>query len=573
MQELSDVYRAFESHVAGGSRPDEAELRNLPGSVLRRSDEHDVARLLLLAALGARLRGGGSVTPLLLDLARRYEESSFLYTGRIIPRIREMIELLDTAVDERSVSTLVAIADHFSQGWSAYPGSVFPRTFARLAAGWGATEDVESFTATSFVHWQRGLAAAAANQPKPAREHFARSLDRYRENLYYADVTWLFTDRVIVELLDGRDDEAEQIYDEQCRYVEEVLASHPPLDRERPRLFQLGDVHSGEYRTFVESTTLRPTGLAHADGELLRRYVRTSEFLLDAARYRSARDFDAAVDLFSSGWATFSSSPYPTILEHVAKRFSDPSRPWQVSLTAYARWHRMALLSQVRPKPQTVLETAVELYDRLGRAGLTNHAAIALLDAAVIYSRLFGRASTAEWIGRYMNELRSVIPDLVRAAVDHLQTPTGVVGDGNLPTYLVLRSQLAPDLTAGIPLASRRPGAIDVAIYGRLLSIAGVTVYECLPAALVRVLDALGAEFDRGRERGTDIPLLTASELSARVGCSPAALAQTVRRFRTTVQQAFGVATDMTLDPEAIIQGRPGYRFNPASVERYHRYP
>ncbi|CAO5233588.1 hypothetical protein FAGKG844_180109 [Frankia sp. AgKG'84/4] len=233
----------------------------------------------------------------------------------------------------------------------------------------------------------------------------------------------------------------------------------------------------------------------------------------------------------------------------------------------------MALLSRAHPKPRTVLETAVELYDRLGRAGLTHHAAIALLDAAVIYSRLFGRALTAEWIGRYMKELRAMIPDLVRAAVDHIQTFSDPGSDDCLSTYLVLRSQLAPGLTPAIPVGGPRVSAIDVAIYGQLLSIDGVTVYECMPGALVEVFDVLGAEFDGGRQRGTDPPLLTAAELSGRVGCTPAALAQTIRRFRAAVQQAFSAATDMTLDPEAVIQGRPGYRFNPASVERYHRYP
>jgi hypothetical protein len=119
------------------------------------------------------------------------------------------------------------------------------------------------------------------------------------------------------------------------------------------------------------------------------------------------------------------------------------------------------------------------------------------------------------------------------------------------------------------------PGSVqlEVTLYGRLLSLEGITVHEITPDPLVGILEVLGAEFISSRQKGKDIPLLSAAELSARTGRTPAALAQTVRRFRTMCQQRFKEATDWQISPDAVIQGRPGYRLNPESVERFHRYP
>lgn len=574
--DLSDVYEALAAYISGGPRPGFAQVEKLSGMRLQTADEHDVGRLLLLGALSARLDGGGSIARGLLEVARRYEDSSFLYTGRIIPRVREMIDILESAVDGRSSSALTAVADHLSQGWAAYRCSIFPDAFARLSLELGLEKEADAFTKTSFTCWQDGLLAAAANRPSEASEHFRDSLDRYRTYLYHADAAWLFTDVIITELIAGRERAAAQIYDEQFHYVEEVLAQYPVPDSGERHLFQIGDVQSGGYHTFVESATLHPQGLTQQDREVLRRYVRTSDFLLRACRYHSEDDFNAALDLFSFGWTGFPSSPYPHILQLVADRYGSRSAPWNVYRTAYARWHSMLRLGRAMPKSATLIQAAVELHERLVYAGMGKHAAIALLDAAVVHGRLHGTDSTAEWISRYVADLRPQIPDLLRAAVNYLQSGERSGADHFLTPYIGRRSHhTAPDLIfAGAFWHHHdRPAQTEVVLYGRLLTIEGVTVYEDAPEPLVDILDVLGTEFRRSRQEQRDVPLLSAAELSSRTGRTPAALAQAVRRFRNRARERFREATDWNLDPDTVIQGRPGYRLNPATVERFCRYP
>ncbi|MER5353607.1 hypothetical protein ABT093_25125 [Kitasatospora sp. NPDC002551] len=582
MHVLPEIYRALEAYADGnGPRPALDELGRLSGPGLVQSDEHAVARTLLLAALCGRLDGNGSVADGLLNVARTYEENSFLHTGRIMPRFKELIGLLDRAVDDRDPRTLVEVADHLSQGWSAYPASVFPAALARLAAELGFAGGEEPFTTSSFSVWCEALDTAADDRAEQAEPLFRDSLARYRAYRYHADAAWLFTDIVIVQLTLGRDDEAAATVEEQRQYITEVLARYPVAEDGEP-VFQLGDVQSGVYSTFVESVTLWPKALAEQDRTILQRYLRTSELLLSACKYRARRDFVAALDLFSFGWMSFPASPYPYIFQLLARRLGSLSRDWNAQLTAYAGWHRMLRASPVGPTSQHLIGAALDLHDRLGHSGLGRQGDIALLDAAIIHARLHGRAATVEWIGRYTKQLRSKVPDLLRAAVDCLQSggdepaPADEAARRALAHYMGLRSRYAvpaPILERPLAKLPDQPVHVEVALYGRLLSIEGITVYEQTPDPLTDILDVLGEEFTRCRTEGRDVPLLSAAELSARTGRTSAALAQSVRRFRGVAQERFRQATTFTFDPSTVIQGRPGYRINPAAVESFLRYP
>ncbi|MBC9726526.1 hypothetical protein [Streptomyces sp. TRM68367] len=169
-----DGYRELERIVLGDSRAAVAELADIAPADLRKAEEHDVAVTLLLGALCERLNGGGSIAPLLHATAQRYVSSSFHYTGRILPRAEELVDLLDQAVDERSPELLIEVADHLSQGWSDYLNSIFPCAFARLAEELSLDLDTRDFSEV-FVLWRRGLEAAVSNKPDEALPLFEGS--------------------------------------------------------------------------------------------------------------------------------------------------------------------------------------------------------------------------------------------------------------------------------------------------------------------------------------------------------------------------------------------------------------
>ncbi|MHC0431539.1 hypothetical protein ACX6XY_15340 [Streptomyces sp. O3] len=575
MRSVADTYKALEEHALGGSAFDVAALADLAGGDLRQTDEHDVATLLVLAALCARLDGGGSAAAELTDVADQYTRSSLLYTGRILPRAKEMIALLDRSTDDRSLDGLVETADHLSQGWPAYGDSVFPAAFDRLAGELGLEPDAGCFSQVSFVLWWQALEAAARNDPHTARPLFERSLERYRRYLYYADAAWIFTDLVAAALLADQQEEAADILDEQRRYVQGVLAEHPAASPGGPHVFHVGDVISGGYSTFVESSSLRPSGFTERDHALLLRFVRASEFLVSAARYRTRKDFEAALDVFSAGRAAFPQSPYPRIFRHLAEACAKGAEAWDVHLTAHERWHQMLRTYRVRVKPHVLIETATALHERLSYAGLAEHAGLVLLDAAVLHAHLHGRSLAVAWITRYLERLRAVVPDALSAVVDHVQAPRGAEEWSLLGRYIGLRTScLAPELLS-VGLAERQsaePSQLQVSLYGRLLAIEGITVHESTPPPLVDILTVLGDELNRGQAEGTEPPFLSASELAERTGRTGAALAQAVRRFRGACQRTFQEATDWDIVQEAVIQGRPGYRMNPQSVQRFAVY-
>ncbi|MFD3497970.1 hypothetical protein ACFWWT_19885 [Streptomyces sp. NPDC058676] len=573
---LAERFQSLERHASGGPRVDVGDVVDMPTAELRFADEHDVAQTLVLSALCARMDGGESIASALGKTAERYIASSFLYTGRILPRAMELIELLDRGADEKSPDLLTEAADHLSQGWTDYSQSVFPAAFARLADELGLDVTLEQFTEVSFVSWKQGLASATANDAERALSSFEVSLERYRNYRYYADAAWLHTDVVIAHLLAGREDEASATVQAQRDYVEEILGSHPLVEGagDESYAFQLGDVRSGNYGTFVESSTVRPQVLTTRDAALLNRYVRTSEYLLAACRYGARRDFDAALDVFSCGWSTFQASPYPKIFLHLADRYIDNRHDWNPHLTAYEGWHRMLRTYRIRVKPRVLIDTATTLHDRFAYAGLDTSAAIVLLDAAIFHARLHGKNGAVEWVTRYLRELRPLVPEMVNATAHYLQAPQGGQFQWQLSTYMGLRSaHLAPEFP-GLELGEEPIPDLDrfeVALYGPLLSLEGITVYEITPQALIDILKALGEEFMRRQPDG-EVPFLSATELSQRTNRTPAAIAQTVRRFRNACQESFREVAGYEVIQDAVIQGRPGYRINPAHVQRLLDY-
>ena len=126
------------------------------------------------------LRGGDrDAANWLTTACDRYAKVSLRYTGRIIPRVRHIIEILGRSVGNRSVAAVIEAADHMSQGWSDYVDSTFPLAFELLARTCDDRVDPDDLRLTSYTSWQRGLVAAAAGDAGAALAMFERSLERY----------------------------------------------------------------------------------------------------------------------------------------------------------------------------------------------------------------------------------------------------------------------------------------------------------------------------------------------------------------------------------------------------------
>jgi hypothetical protein len=110
---------------------------------------------------------------------------------------------------------------------------------------------------------------------------------------------------------------------------------------------------------------------------------------------------------------------------------------------------------------------------------------------------------------------------------------------------------------------------LELVVLGDALIINGVLVYDHCPPAVIEVVAALRAQTVDGLEP----PLLSAIDLAQRTGRTPAALAQVVHRFRIACGARLRHATGRDFDKEIVIQGRPGYRLNPANVAAVRIYP
>lgn len=159
--------------------------------------------------------------------------------------------------------------------------------------------------------------------------------------------------------------------------------------------------------------------------------------------------------------------------------------------------------------------------------------------------------------------------------VDYLQAPRNAERRQLLSRYIGLRAgHLAPEFLSldlddeHLPDSNR----LEVTLYGSLLSVEGITVHESAPQPLIEILRVLGREFSQSSSQESEAPFLSAAELSDLTNRTSAALAQTVRRFRSAYQERFREVTDFSIAQDAVIQGRPGYRLNTQSVHRFTEY-
>ncbi|KUN07202.1 hypothetical protein AQI95_11715 [Streptomyces yokosukanensis] len=581
MQSVSEIRGDLQEFVRGGGGSAAVErafaaVGQLADSELQRTDEHDVAMLLCLAGVCAGLAGGGPTALELRAVADRYADTSILYTGRVLPRVEETVELIYRGVEEKSAEILLEAADAISQGWAEYARSDFPAAFSQLASALGIEGTGDEFLETSYVSWKRGLEDSARGSVEEALAAFGTSLEKYRKYSYYADAAWLYTDLVIARLLSGEVQAAVRVLDEQRRYVDDVIASagHRPATEGTSYAFHLGDVRSGGYSSFVDSAVVGPQGLGPDDRALLRRYVRVSESLLAYAGSRSRRDLDAALDLFSFGWLGYLDSPYPEIFHRLVRHLEGPEPVAPLLLTVHVRWRGLLQASQLRIRSADLIRTAMDLRERLQAAGLETEADIALLDAGMLHFALYGKAATASWLSRQLAELRRLVPGPLQAVVEALQVPPQAGLQTPLAHYLGARAaHRVPDFMPAFgvfrrDLRSRRelPAEVDLACYGESLWINGILIYETAPAALVAILGELGCELTQARAEEREVPYLSAAELAERTGRTSSAVVQVVRRFRAVCQEQLDRSTELGLKPDDVLQGRPGYRFSPTVV-------
>src|SRR5437763_515885 len=406
-----DELAALESdllHVL--DRPAERELLDrvverlcAPGDeAVRQVAEHEFGRLAVLAGLARGVTGEASCDDLLAAVDR-YADGSIYYTGRILPRFRLVLGLVGEAVAGGGADRLVEAADHVSQGWPGYRRSGFPGAFLTLARHLGLAAQDRDFRLTSYTAWQEGLIRSANHAFGEALELFTESLGRYRRYGYVGDAAWLHTDLVLTHLLAGRPGDARQALDEQRRYLDGIAAAAAGgaagAGADAEGAVSIGVVRSGEYETFVESTSLAPEELSSADVAALRRYVATSRHLIDFAAYGRRADFETALDLFTFGWSTYPASPYPGIFGGLARAVAGATpeaaylNPY---LTAYQQWQ--AMLSSVRlPVDARRLWTmTVEVRERLQRAGFDDEAALVVLDSALLRLLVLGRGGVAD---------------------------------------------------------------------------------------------------------------------------------------------------------------------------------
>ncbi|WP_457033078.1 hypothetical protein [Kitasatospora sp. P5_F3] len=585
MQGISEISRNLQDCATAGDStlvPALAELENLSESILHRTDEHDLAMLLCLAGICSVRTGAGLPPAVLREVADRYADTSILYTGRVLPRIKEAIARLYEGAEEKSLEKLVEVADHISQGWPGYADSVFPEAFSGLARELSLGGGSGLFLETSFITWRRGLAECESGRPEAALNPFEASLEKYREFSYYADAAWLYADLVIARLTAGDTEAAARTADAQRRYVDGVIAEAGdlPVLADTAFAFHFGDVRSGGYSSFVDSATMGPQGLTPDDRALLRRYVRVSESLLSYARSHSERDLNAAVDLFSFGWQGYLSSPYPEIFRRLAHQVTGELPGSAVLLTAHVRWRGMLLASQLRLRSPDLIRSATELHERLRAAGLDQEADIALLDGGMLHFALYGKAATAAWLSQHLGELRERVARPLQAVVAALQVPPQAGLQAVLAGYLGARSLYrVPDFLPALGIFRQghrswreQRTELDLAVYGESLWINGVMIYESTPPALLAIFRELAGDLRAARAEEREVPYVPAAELAARTGRSASAIAQVVRRFRIACQEQFTRSTEIGIEPDGLLQGRPGYRLNPAVLAEAEFY-
>ncbi|CAM3725466.1 hypothetical protein [Nocardiopsis rhodophaea] len=551
--------------------------RTNPGVLVNKVSEHEFAMLILLCELGADIFREPDDRPDLTSLCERFASDSILYIGRILPRAIEAIGLLRDAVAEQSVETVIEVCDHASQGWPDYAETVFPTAFWQLARTMSSETRLTELQDTSYVLWLRGLAAAKEGDGTPAREFLERSLERYRAYDYYADTAWLYTDLVLTDIMLGLPDRATTAAEEQRSYVETVLRERTASAAQTGRLaFHLGDVHSGRYQTFVEQAVLRDPVLRDEDAGLLWRYVGVSESLLSAVRWQSRSHLESALDRFSNGWRTFLDSSYPDIFARVGRAALGERNDANVYLPVDAMWRHLLLMYRRKVEPATLSSAFQTVQERLRNAGLSDELDVLRLDTTLLTWALHGRDSAAEWCAPHVHGLRKRAPTLVSALIDALNSTDMDAPVTAAMTYLAERAKYpVPDFASMLELLSAwqfqrdAVNRVEISLHGNELFVDGFRVYSHCPPALRAILSALASELDRGRARGEEPAFLRAGELAQSTGRSTASLVQAIRRFRMACTDVMGDA----IGQEDVLQGRPGYRLNPATVSSVMWYP
>lgn len=541
-------------------------INRLTDEQLRYEPEHRVATLWWLAAIVARMRGLEEQVPG-SDLVGRFSALSRHFSGRIMAKSHQILGLIDDAVSAQDPALVVAIADHISQGWPAYPDSPFPRALVALTKDFpGPTLTLSEATNTSYVHWQRGLGLARTGNFGEASKEFETASKAYERLSYVSDAAWLYVDRIVCALGTGKPAQAAELRDDQITYLDKILETSPPSEEDA--FWSFDDV-SDDYSTFVEVRHLGEQPLSERDREILLSYVQVSNHLLRASR-TSPAELVSAVDVFSFGWRSFGQSPYPAIFQRLADALEisqfEPS-------SCYESWLDLLVLPRVLPVAEHHFDRFDQLERRLIRAGLEEEACVAVLDAAVIGYVLFGRATASGWLAPRRHRPNALVPELLTAAMKCLQTPMGFSHEGALSAYLTGRSATTqPAFTdAIISLADARRGRTSRNLQVRLtpttFSVSGVIIYSPVPPVVGALLDLLIGEFIETTDRGEFPEPLASTVLAERLDLSPGAVTQAIHRLRSALRRRFEECLSGPLHDTSVLQGRPGYRINPLYVQ------
>jgi len=552
-----------------------AEVRALPDNELLNSDEHDLGLLWLLAAVSAHRYGLEYPTRDIDASINRFTAGSMRYTGRIVPRVKDLLVLLERAVRSAELDLFVDIADHISQGWSGYVMSAFPEALHLLARSTskahsvGLVPTVATLTTTSYTLWLDGHRATRRGEPARARGLYNESLWRYRRLRYTADAAWLYTDLVMNALLEDDSSAASALMAQQQRYVDSVVSGSGAAPDGDHALWTR-DVSSGGYSTFVESRLIGgDVALSAADQAMLRRFCTVSQLLVSATATGSS-DLQAAVDSFSFGWRTFATTDYPAIFALLAQRLGSSCDP--VS-TANAMWRDLLVLPTVEATSQVLLAHAELLEARLVRARLWDEAATATFDAAVLHASLYGRAGTVVWLERYRERSGERVTHLRRAAEQAILQPPGDGNESMLTSYLSVRSQFPePPFFLAVPaIVGRRASGrrlVELELRGNTLLVSGLPVATDMPVLVRRILALLIHDWSHAVMAGGEPPFRAANELAGLEESTPAAVTQAMFRLRRSMRDRLAHDTNGVVDDSTVLQGRPGYRLNPACIDK-----
>lgn len=568
MDELSALEERLRRGLAAGSGAREVldAIDDLTEEQLNAAAEHDFGRLLVLTGAAWRLAGQKMPLSRLHAAADRYAERSIRHTGRIIPRMKAAAEMIERSCRADDPALLIRAADEISQGWPGFTDSAFPTAFRRLAKASGMKTGADDFRLTSYTAWRQGVAAMAAGDFSTAARLFDHSLDQSRRFGYWAEASWLHADLVMNRLLAGDLDGAGEALAAQYRYLRDVRPGAEPSEAVRTGdTVQLGEVTSGPYRAFVDSIPRGDGPPSPHDLRVMRRYVTVSENLIAFATAGNATAFDTALDAFTFGWSAYHGTAYPVVLATLAGRYATGRARPAPSVTAHRLWIGMAHAARLPVTAAYLDRLAAEIRERLLRAGLDEEAAIALLDVALLHALTGRPAAATTTLARNVVELRDQVPGLLRIVAPAIEGPDPDEMEPILTAYIAGRARYGVPGMLDALADLRRPGGrradLHVRAYGDTLFINGVRVLDPCPRPMREVLTVLATDV-----AGDPAPYRSSTDLAKRTGRSPAAIVQTIRRLRLACISSLQTATDHAYDKEILIQGRPGYRLNPATV-------